>query len=333
MTVPAPTGNAISTNPLLPQAGKTRPTLVESVSKETFAKTLAPSPTPAIPPWENAVVWVAFISLVGILVSLWQAHRRMLRELAASDERQRKEMMASDERLRTQLQASAGEATVEREQSREQANLDRRHAGEQAHYDRITKARREVYSAAVVAIVDTQSYISNLPSGPHDEIDPTGALSNLGTALAQVSILGEMDTVILARDVQANLVSLFWKAREKIWPIVEVKNEIEALGLRLSSFQKKIDQLDSSKGTPVEAITIMSEVYGNHSKCQQERIAAYQKLAVLNREYASYLLVESSPIFELRDELVRLIRTELALETDLGRLRASTADLYSFGMP
>lgn len=227
------------------------------------------------------------------------------------------------------MQASADEANVERVQSREQANLDRKHAAEQAHLDRMTKARREVYSAAVVAIVDTYAYISNLPSGRYEEIDPTGAFSKLGTALAQVSILGEMDTVILTREVQANLTSLFWKAKEKIWPIVEVKTQIEALGVKLGPLKEKIDQLDSTNGTPAEAVFRMSEVYGNHSRCLQERITAYQRLAALHRDYASYLLVESIPIFERRDELFKLIRTELDLDTDLERLRASSANLHS----
>jgi hypothetical protein len=160
----------------------------------TVAVTLTPPPPAHVPLLENVVFWVAILSFLGVVLTLWQANRRMKQEL-----------QASDARLKTELEASANEATIERNQSRDQANLDRQHAADQAHQERISTARREVYLELISEMTKSQFALSLLPTQDIEKLDVQSGFAGLITAAAKISVLGEMDTVIRSRELLTSI--------------------------------------------------------------------------------------------------------------------------------
>lgn len=289
------------------------------------AITLTP-PVPApVPLHGNVVFWVSIISFIGVALSLWQAHQRMTRELTASEER-----------LKTELKASAEEATIERNQAREQASLDRQHHTDQAHQERITKARREVYLELISEMTKAQFAISQFPTQPIDRLEIQSGFGGLITATSKISILGEMPTVTMSRELLSAINGSMMKMLTLLIPISEQKEEAtrlqaEADEHRLeikngeAALKNRVFQYSADGHNLAQELTARTARIG---KLQQAILTAKLAFNDHHRIYYEAHLSETKAIGVKVDELICAIRQELGLLTSMDELKASSAAMH-----
>jgi hypothetical protein len=304
------------------------PSLV-STPTGTVAITLTPPPAAPVPLYSNVVFWVAIISFFGVVLSLWQAHNRMTKELSASEDR-----------LRTQLKASADEATIERNQSRDQANLDRQHDTEQAHQERITKARREVYLELISEMTKAQFAISSLPMQDVQKLEIQAGFGGLITATSKISILGEMPTVTMSRELLSAINESLIRALILVIPINEHKDTEKEQEKQLSQQRLEIARVKREMKVYIDNGTTFSKPFND---LRQELIWRDSQLSVhgqaigaaslsfheAQKNYFDALLGETKAISQKADELICAIRAELGLVTSLDELRASSTAMHA----
>jgi hypothetical protein len=273
----------------------------------------------------NVVFWVSIISFFGVALSLWQAHRRMTRELAASDDR-----------LKMELKASADEATIERNQAREQASLDRQHHTEQAHQERITKARRDVYLELISEMTKAQFAISQFPTQPIDRLEIQSGFGGLITATSKISILGEMPTVTMSRELLSAINGSMMKMLTFLTPISEQKEEATRLQAEIDAHRLEIKNGEAAlKNTnfhySVQGHNLVQELTARTAQIDKHQQAILAANLAFNDHYRIYYeahLAETKTIGVKVDELVCAIRDELGLRTSMDDLKASSAAMH-----
>jgi hypothetical protein len=295
----------------------------------TLAITLTPPPPAPVPLYGNVVFWVAIISFFGVVLSLWQAHNRMTKEL-----------FASEDRLRTQLKASADEATIERNQSRDQANLDRQHDTEQAHQERITKARREVYLELISEMTKAQFAISLFPTQDIQKLEIQSGFGGLIIATSKISILGEMPTVTMSRELLTAINESLLRMLVLLVPINDHKDTKKEQEKQLSQQRLEIARVDLEMKAFIDNGTTFSQPYHElqkelnwrHSqvdKHDQAILAANLSFHANHRTYFDAFIDETKTISKKLDELICAIRVELGLVTSLDELRASSTAMHA----
>lgn len=260
----------------------------------------------------------------------------MKKELFASDDRLKKELIASEERLKTELKASADEATTERNQAIEQANLNRRHHTEQAHQERITKARREVYLELISEMTKAQFAISQFPTQPIDRLEIQSGFGGLITATSKISILGEMPTVTMSRELLSAINGSMMKMLTLLIPISEQKEETTRLETEVDEHRLEIKQGEAALKSKVFQYSVnghhlaqeLTARTGRIGKLQEAILAAKLTFNDHHRIYYEAHLAETKAIGVKVDELICAIRQELGLRTSMDELKASSAAMY-----
>jgi len=298
-------------------------------SPGTLSITLTAPPAPSVPLQQNVSLWVAVITLVGVVLSLIAAERRT-----------KKELLASEARMRTELAAAARNATIEREQTREQAALDRQHSSERAHQDRITVARRAVYLELIDELTKAHKFMALLAAPNPEEIDPGALLGGFAAAITKMSLLGEMDTVITSREFQIAMHRTLAKAMPMSFQLMMMRNMAEQYREQHEAAQAEVARLSAEIANHIETHKddtpglekMEAAIQESQAKAERHRTdEAAAQMAVFSGQqaYMAMLLEDESEINRKLDDLIYAIRTELGLETSIERLRQSTAEIKS----
>jgi len=276
----------------------------------TLNITLAPTPTPTIPIYQNPTSLVAIATLIGVGLTIYFGWRKTKMELAAASE----------------------QATLERNQSREQANLDRQHAAEQAQLERISQARREVYLEVLQEMVAAQSAIALLTTQDIQHLDVESKTRGLIAAVSKVSLFGEIKTVEKSWELLNALHEGLFRLMAHLVPYNTQKWVAENLDQKAKSDIAAINKLNAD----IQVVLANSKNLAERdrvSKLQEssladietrgaEAIAAKIALLRLQEAYSDAVTQEAFKIGKKIDELVMCIRAELALETSLDSFHA-----------
>lgn len=294
----------------------------------TISVSITPPPNVQVPFYGNVVFWVSVLSFIGVVLTLWQARTRLTKELDASEKR-----------LQKQLDASAGEATLERNQSREQAKLDREHAATQAHQERITKARREVYLELISEMMKAQITMSTLPLQDIRSLDINAGFGGLMTATSKIGLLGEMATVRISRELLTLIQETLMRAMVLLVPIDAHKHSRQFHEEQSAAHQSEIDKLSPEYNelvrktvSSVRTAQLAKELRYHHVEAEthsKAAISAGVELAKEERKFHALVLAETRSIARKTNELIHSMRTELALDTSLEELHATTEVMYS----
>jgi hypothetical protein len=284
----------------------------------TIAITLTTPPQQPISLWDNGTVLVAGITFVGVVFTLVAAHHRM----------------------RCELRAAATEANVEREQSRARADLDRKHAALEAHKERLTTTRRLVYLEAVEAIGTAQMFLGGLGQQELDGLDYQGGMAPLLTAVSKVAVVGEMNTVKLARELSTMLNQRFLKAIVQLLPLGGHKSAVAFHRAKWEATQVEIKRIlaamdnhnQTQKNDPGGFDTLMhafrteQERAASHSAGEQK---AHDLIAEAQLTYSRFVVDSGREVALHLDGLADAVRRELNIDTDLDAYRAQTTQMLA----
>lgn len=301
------------------------PTLV-STPTGTISITLTPPPPTPTPLYENVSFWVALITLLGVIASLYSAHRRLKREL-----------QASEDRMKAELSAAATQGAKDREHTRTQAALDREHSAALAHKERITVARRAVYTEAASELVKAQTFLGALASQNMASSDFSTAFGGLIAAVGKITILGEMETVLRGRALLAIIHKALFKCMAITMPlssqqaIAEYNAEAyKNTQLELKRILAAMTNLNETNNTDAAAFAALGRSFDFQQKnAEKHRLAeaeAQEKLAQGRMEYMHSMLDEAKLITESLDALLCSVRDELGLATSAEQLAQSSAE-------
>lgn len=321
------TGSPAAQAALQPPVVLTVPRATETATG-TLSINVTPPPTVPVPPYANVVVWVSILSFIGVVLTLWQARTRL-----------RKELAAAETRLQTQLKASADEATIERNQSRDQANLDRQHDADQAHQERITKARREVYLELITEMTTAQMALGRMPQQDLEKIDISAGFGGLIAATSKVSLLGEMKTVTASRELLTLVQQIMMKGLTLLIPIHEhrttkefheqqreyFERELKTVELELEDFRRKTMFTPRTR----ELAALQRHLAEERLKHAQAVVVAINAMTREQRVFHTEVLNDMKLAAEKTNELIYLMRMELALDTSLEELMNTNAAMYA----
>ena len=244
--------------------------------------------------------------------------------------------------MKKELAFTAEQSTIERNQSRDQASLDRQYQSEQAHQERITKARREVYLEVISEMVKAQTALVQLPTQDVQKLDVVTSFNGLITAVSKVSILGEMETVVMSRDLLNVIHQSLFRMLARLNPIHEVQMEAQYNEKKVAEHQAAIDRLisegesilETSKG-PDELKRVQNALQSRQAEIEKygkAAIAAKLELISKHRAYGEEVLAKTLTIRLKVDELVVAIRTELSLPTSLKQLHTTTREMHGLSL-
>ncbi len=300
-----------------PPALAAQPFKLATTPTGTLNITLAPATVPPTPLWETPAVLAGGATFVGVLITIAFGAWKMKKELSFT----------------------AQQATIERDQSREQANLDRQYQSEQAHQERITKARREVYLEVISEMIKAQTALSLLPMQDIEKLDVGSGFNGLITAVSKVSVLGEMATVVMSRELLTTIHQALFRLLALVVPIHEDKSNVAHHEQKLTAQLAKIEQLAAEIQTVKETSNDQSELQRLRKALEfrnsdMERYGAAMmaaKLTLLDRQkaYGDAVLAETKAIRRKTDELVASIRAELSLTTSLEQLHKTSEEIHT----
>ena len=284
----------------------------------TIAVTLTQSPLPTPSLWENGTVLVAFFALVGVLITIFGAHKRMLRE----------------------LRAAADNAALERDQARDQARLEREHAALEAHRERIATTRRQVYLEAVEAFGKAQMFLGSLGKQDLANLDYQTGIGPLLIAVQRVSVVGEMGTVNFAREMSSMVNRRFYQALIQLMPMSAHKALVKNAHEEWASAQIEIKRIlaamtnhnENVKADPdgfdalVRSLEIQQQRAKNASAAEQKGHAG---IVELQREYLQTVVKSARDMALHLDLMADSIRKELNIETDFELFRAQTIKMIA----
>ncbi|MEF2265956.1 hypothetical protein V3C40_04090 [Janthinobacterium sp. LS2A] len=288
---------------------------------------LVPQPAPKVAWYENVTFFVAAIGLIGVLCTVWLGWWRMKKELSQAL------TLAKDAR-----DYSRGQAEEDRKLAMDQANAERKHSADEAHRERIATARRIVYLDATKEVVKAHAIIGRLTQKTLTEIGSDNGLNDLSAAVAKVTILGGMNTILKSREV-LNLINLtYLKALALTAPMQLTKDEIstmtsqrEAASTNAENIQKKFKDLTRDGNYSQEASELAEESRILHARAVEYAdavVTLHEKFNEKHYEYIDFILNEFREIQKATDELIIMIRSELELETDTDALFQSTQNMY-----
>lgn len=294
---------------------------------ETYSITLAPAPTGQIEWYENAPLplVVALVGLIGVGMTVGLGYWRMKKELGQAAK------LANDAR-----DDSRDQADKDRTLTREQANNERQHSADEAHRERIATSRRTVYLEAAKQVTMSHWFLGDLPNQPITEIAYQEGLGNLGVAISQITILGEMGTVLKSREVHSLINQTFFKAMARTIPIASTKDDIATHGEnrdlaneQVELLRKKLQMLVGhySKET-AELQNALNEQLALAAKHANAVVDSHKILGQLQMSYFDFMLQEVVEINKCTDELIVMIRFELGLNTDSDALAQSSLTMH-----
>lgn len=288
---------------------------------------LNPPPPVTVPLYENVPVWIAAATLFGVWITLRAAAKRT-----------QKELNASAARMRIELDHAAAQATIEREQTREQAALDRQHDADEAHGERIITARRTVYIEAIGELVKAQIFLGGLAKQDLTKLDISAGLGGLLTAVARISILGEMATVAKSRAVISLINQAFFKGIATVMPLGRLKNSISFHDKQYAATQFETARILAEMNNHNETLkndkagfNALQRSFDNQQagakRHSADSVKAKLALADGEKEYGIGMMEDMKIVANRLDELACAIREELGLETSLEEFQRMTATM------
>jgi hypothetical protein len=284
----------------------------------TIAIALTPPAHQPLSLWDNGTVHVAGFALLGVVLTLIAAHLRM----------------------RQELRAVAARANVEREQTRTQAVLDREHAALEAHKERVTTTRRLVYLEAVEAIGKAQMFLGGLGQQDLAQLDYRSGMGPLLTAVSKVAVVGEMNTVKMARELTSIVNRRFFKAIVQLLPLGKYKSSAAFHHAQWEAAQVEIKRILAAMNNHTQTQTNDPDGFAalmQAFRTQQERAAehltderkALDSIGVHQQAYASFVVEASKEIALHLDGLADSVRRELNIDTDFNAFREQTTQMLS----
>lgn len=271
-------------------------------------------PQPRLSGVENPAIVVPIVTLVGVVLTIVFGWRKM----------------------REELTASATQANIDREEARKRAEVDQTHAADQARKDRLTKARREVYLDLIKEMTSSSMALSALPSGEGATVDMEGGFKGMLSAVNQVAVLGEMDTLVKSRE----LVGLLQQVLFKMMPAIV---EMRVIKMEAQSYRQKFEQ-QSAIMEQMNTILRNNVLNGGNVPMGQAKelhdFAHTSAKGLLDsafkqeeqhmkklRKYQKDVMDETGVLVFKTNELITCMRKELELETDPVLLAQSAQEM------
>ena len=309
---PAITSSASAAGPLaqliIPSPAVSSPT--------TFAITLT-QPPPPVDLWQNGTAWVAGCALLGVFVTVLFAHLRM----------------------RSELTAAADRASAERDLTREQARTDRETAAAEAHKERIATTRRAVYLEAAEAIAKAQYFIASLPGLNLAALDFTSNLGPLADSVNKITIVGELETVRLSRDLMKTIMLTFMQAMANLLPMGQHKSELAFHSSQLEAAQLEVKRIlvamqshNESRSTDREDFGALMASFNFHQKrCETEASEIqlrHSRIALEQQGFSAFMLERTRELATSLDLLADSVRREMSIPTDLETFQAISTAMW-----
>ncbi|EZP41011.1 hypothetical protein [Janthinobacterium lividum] len=290
--------------------------------------TLVTPPPQKIAIYENVTFLVATIGFIGVFLTVALGYWRMRKEL--------KQALDLANAVRVDAREQAND---DRELTRDQANQERQHSADEAHRERIATSRRIVYLDTAKQVVKANALLGSLMGKKINNNSALVELTDLGVAVSQITILGEMNTVLKSREVLSLINQSYFRAMAHSFPIASLNEEIrvfseknEKVRAEIEKTQEKINRL-SLAGLDASGIFDLRESLKYNRKLSSEMASKiednYINLSKLHMSYFDFMLGEIKEINKGTDELIVMIRAELELSTDAVALAQSSLVMHS----
>jgi hypothetical protein len=294
---------------------------------ETYSITVAPASTGKIEWYENAPLplVVALVGLIGVCMTVGLGYWRMSKELGQAVK------LANDAR-----DDSREQADKDRTLTREQANNERQHSADEAHRERIATSRRTVYLEAAKQVTMAHAFLGGLPNQPITGIAYQEGLGNLAVAISQITILGEMGTVLKSREVHSLINQTYFKAMARTISIASTKDDIVNHGKNRDLANAQVEfingKLQTLKGHYSKDTADLGRALDKQLSLAVEHanaaVESHKILDQLQMSYFDFMLKEVVEINKCTDELIVMIRLELGLNTDSDALTQSSQAMH-----
>lgn len=260
-------------------------------------------PQPKLSAFENPAIVVPVITFLGVLITILFGWWKMRQELTAS----------------------AMQANIDRGEARRRAEADRTHAADQARKDRLTKARREVYLDLIKEMTSSSMALSALPSGEGTVLDIEGGFKGMLSAVNQVAILGEMDTLVKSRELTVLLQKVLFKMMPAIVEMRVIKMEAQGYRKKFEQQSAIMEQMNTllrnnvlnGGNVPVGQAKDLHDFAHNAAKgLLDSAFKQEQEHMTKLRKYQKDIMDETGVMVSKTNELITCMREELELETD-----------------
>ena len=290
--------------------------------------TLATKAPEKIEIYQNVTFVVAAIGFTGVILTVGLGYWRMRKELKQALD------LANSARIDSREQADA-----DRSIAVEQANKERQHSADEAHRDRIATSRRLVYLDTAKQVVRANTFLGSLMGKKINSESASVGLHDLGIAISQITILGEMETILKSREVLSLINQSYFRAMKHSFPISSLNDDIEKMTGKRDSVNAELGRVQDSFNyfmrrniQSIEVANLESSL--RHLKklaadISEDIASAYEKLSHLHMTYFDFMLVEIKEINRGTDELIVMIRSELELKTDTGALTQSSLMMHA----
>jgi hypothetical protein len=308
-STPAPPASAI------PIAAAAASAPAHAASTTAITVTLVQPPQPSL--FANGTVLVAAFAFAGVLFTIGAAHRRMLRE----------------------LDVATTQANAERELTREQARIDREEAAAEAHKERIATTRRQVYLEAAEAIAKAQFFIASLPQLDLNTIDYPSNMGPLAISVNKVTVVGELETVKLSRELMKTVTLTFMLAMSDLLPMGQHKNELAFHSAQLEGAQLEVKRLlaamqshNESRNTDRAVFDALMISFNFHQKrCETEAAEIqlrHSRIALEQQKFSKFMLERTRELSTWLDLLADSVRREMCIPTDLAMFQALSIAMW-----
>ena len=241
--------------------------------------------------------------------------------------------------MRSELTAAAERAKAERDLTAEQSRIDREDAATEAHKERIATTRRQVYLEAAEAIAKAQYFLASLPRQDLANFDYAGNIGPLATAVNKITVIGELETVKLSRELMKSISLTFMEAMADLLPMAQHKSELAVHASQLEVAQLEVKRIlaamqshNESRGADRAAFDALTNSFNFFQKqCETEGAEVqlrHSQIALEQQRFSKFILEKMRELNAWLDLLSDSARREMCIPTDLETLQALSAVMH-----
>jgi hypothetical protein len=218
--------------------------------------------------------------------------------------------------------------------------LQLKHDADENQRERTAELRRDVYLLAAEELTKANRHLATLTQIDLSKVNAADGLQGFFAAIAKLQLVTEPDTSMLVNNLSAAYNELFLRMMADLTSIQNAKSDIainesfyEKAQIEIARILSEMAKFTESAQTDQRVFTALQNAFAwNQSQADKyldARTRAQNKLQEKNIAFYRQILTEMKVIAELQLPVVKAIRQELGLNTDVDALKQQMAEQWT----
>lgn len=218
--------------------------------------------------------------------------------------------------------------------------LQLKHDADESQRERTAELRRDVYLLAVEELTNANRHLATLTQIDLSKVNAADGLKGFFAAIAKLQLVTEPATSMLVNNLSAAYNELFLRMMADLTPIQNAKSDIainesfyEKAQIEIARILSEMAKFTESAQTDQRVFTALQNAFAwNQSRADKyldARTKAQNKLQEKNIAFYRQILAEMKVITELQIPVIKAIRAELGLNTDVDALKQQMAEQWT----